>query len=457
LNKAKLLRKEEYLLYSQSIEGNKKIGDSELEAFYRQKANRRLFGLPVMPYLWLYSQGQRFFKREKAEQHIQRLKERYDSRIAAADVNSGRYQRLRRRRDRKLEKYQIQLDEGNFLMRIGEPPVIYDSLLSKQTAEQMKYYLNSKGFFNAQTSYSYKLNDKRRTAEVTYQITENDANRIKDTLLAVDNTHIDSLLRANKRFSFIKPGNMYDEEVLNQERERIDRLLKNNGYFNFNRQYVEYRIYTDSTYKDRPVETDNLVDVETIINKPANQPIHRLYEVDDVYFTTDANVLNASRTPRDTANLHGIKYVAYNTNAFSKKILDTKLMIRPGDLYSFQNTIETQRLLTSLDIFKFANIYYDTTGNRFTTRISASPLEKYTVSDEWGVTVTQQLPGPFVNLSFKMRNVFGGLEVFEASIRAAIEGQSGFADVGQVYASQELNANASFAIPSDFNTRLYPQ
>jgi hypothetical protein len=91
--------------------------------------------------------------------------------------------------------------------------------------------------------------------------------------------------------------------------------------------------------------------------------------------------------------------------------------------------------------------YYDTTGNRFTARINASPLEKYTVSDEWGVTVTQQLPGPFVNLTFKMRNVFGGLEVFETSIRAAIEGQSGFADVGNVYASQEFNANASLLFP----------
>jgi outer membrane protein assembly factor BamA len=336
-------------------------------------------------------------------------------------------------------------------MRVGEPPVIFDSLLTKQTADQMRYYLNSKGYFDAETSYSFKLNDKRRIAQVTYQITEKEANRIKDTLLAVDNRHIDSLLRANKRFSLVKPGDIYDEDVLNKERERIDRLLKNNGYFNFNRQFVEYRVYTDSTFKEktveRPVETDNLVDIETIINKPANMARHPLYRVEDVYFTIDANVLNARQNRRDTATYQGLKYVAYNTNAFSKKVLDTKLMIRPGDLYSFQNTLETQRLLTSLDIFKFANIYYDTTGNKFTARISASPLEKYTVSDEWGVTVTQQLPGPFVNLSFKMRNVFGGLEVFEASLRAAIEGQSGFADVGQVYASQEFNANASLLFP----------
>jgi outer membrane protein assembly factor BamA len=442
-----LLKKEEYLLYSQTIKGNKKMPTSDLEPFYRQKANQRLFGLPIMHLLWLYYQGQKFYKPEKAEQNIQRLRDRYDSRIAAADVNSGRYQRLRSRRDRKLEKYQKQLDEGNWLMRIGEPPVVFDSLLTRETAEQMKFFLNSKGYFEAETNYSFELDEKRRNAKVTYQITENEANRIKDTLRSVDNVHIDSLLRSNRRFSLIKPGDTYDEDLLNQERERIDRLLKNNGYFNFNRQYVEYRVFTDSTFRDRPVESDNLIDIETVINKPPDRPSHKLYRVDDVYFTIDANILNSTRRRRDTADYQNIKYVSYNTNAFSKKILDTKLMIRPGDLYSFQNTIETQRLLTSLDIFKFANIYYDTTGNKFISRISASPLEKYTVSDEWGVTVTQQLPGPFVNLTFKMRNVFGGLEVFETSIRAAIEGQSGFSDVGQVYASQEFNANASLAFP----------
>lgn len=451
LNKEKLLRKEEFLLYSQKIEGNKKIASDDLEPFYRQTANKRILGLPIMPYLWLYYQGTRFYNQENVKKDIERINRRYNPRIEASAENSGRRKRLRKRRDRKLENLQTKLNEGNFLMRIGEPPVIYDSLLARQTAEQMQYYMSSKGFFDATAYYSHSLDTSRRTAKVTYHITENKVHLINDTTRVVDNVHIDSLLGANRKNTLIKPGDAYDEENLDLERERIDKLLKNNGYYNFSRQYVTYRILVDSTYKNDPVNPDNLLDIETVINKPIDRDHHQLYRVDDVLFTIDANVLDRNRRARrDTAIYNKVKYIAYNTNEFSKKVLDTKLLVKPGDVYSLRNTIETQRLLSSLDIFKFANVYYDTTGNRFTARINATPIEKYTISDEWGVTVTQQLPGPFVNLTFKARNVFGGLEIFETSLRAAIEGQTGVLETNQVYASQEVNATASLIFPQLF-------
>ena len=106
-------------MYSQKIEGNKKVQTSDLEAFYRQTPNRRILGLPIMPYLWIYYQGQKLYNKEKVEKNIERINKRYNDRIAAADVNSGKYQRLKRRRDRKLDKYETQLEEGNFWMRIG--------------------------------------------------------------------------------------------------------------------------------------------------------------------------------------------------------------------------------------------------------------------------------------------------------------------------------------------------
>jgi hypothetical protein len=38
---------------------------------------------------------------------------------------------------------------------------------------------------------------------------------------------------------------IYDEQNINKERDRLERLLKNNGYFNFTKQYIEFEI--DST------------------------------------------------------------------------------------------------------------------------------------------------------------------------------------------------------------------
>jgi hypothetical protein len=55
----KNLKKNEYLLFNQKIEGNEKVDVLELEPFYRQKPNRKIILLPFTPYLNLYYIGKR--------------------------------------------------------------------------------------------------------------------------------------------------------------------------------------------------------------------------------------------------------------------------------------------------------------------------------------------------------------------------------------------------------------
>ncbi len=449
LNREKLLKQDQYLLYSQTIKGNKKMPEGELTPFYRQTANRRLFGLPVMPYLWIYAQGAKRYDRQKVERKIEATTQKYDTRIAAAEEakQANRLRRLKRQKDRRLDALEKNLEEGNFLMRFGEPPVAFDSSLAKQTADQMRAYLARKGFFNGQATFRYDLNAKRRTASVTYLITENTPYRVLDTTLVTDNRAIDSLLRSNLNDASLKPGSQYDVDKLDAERERIDRLLKNNGYYNFSRQYVEFEV--DSTVRDTSIvdttQASHRVDLYTLINKPGAQEQHKQYRIDEVYFVEDADN-RSRRSQRDTTVFAGIHYLARQPR-YSRRIMDTKLLIRPGDLYSLQNTLETQRLLTSMDIFKFANIYYDTTGGKFTARIFTNPIEKYSYTAEGGGTVTMGYPGPFGSLNFKIRNVFNGMEIFEVRATGGIEGQAAVSDINKVYGSQELNITSSLTFP----------
>lgn len=449
LNKEKLLKQDQYLLYSQSVKGNKKVPESELTPFYRQTANRRLFGLPIMPYLWIYYQGTKFYDKQQVEEKIEATTQKYDTRIAEAEEKDqkSRIRRLKRQKDRRLDNLEKNLEEGNFLMRFGEPPVVFDSSLSRQTADQMRAYLLRKGFFNANTAFRYDLNPKRRTASVTYLINENAPYTVLDTTLLTENQKIDSLLTKNIGNAGIKPGSQYDVDKLEEERERIARLLKNNGYYNFNREYVRFEV--DSTVRDTSIvdtsRASHKVDLYTLINKPGQNDQHKQFRIDEVYFVEDAD--NQSRgARRDTVVYDGIHYLARRPR-YSKPILDTKVLIRPGDLYSLENTLETQRLLTSMDIFKFANVYYDTTGGKFIARIFTNPIEKYSYTAEGGGTVTMGYPGPFGSLNFKVRNVFNGMEVFEIRATGGIEGQAAVSNIDQVYGSQELSITSSLTFP----------
>ncbi len=437
------------MLYGQTIKGNKKVSTADLEPFYKQEANSKFLGLPIHPFLYIYTQGARFYKREKVESQTTEVTQKYDDKINQSEGKAAKVKRLKKRRDKKLEKLQKQLEEGNFLMRMGEAPTIFDSSLTKQTAEQMNFYLKSKGFFNGKVGYRYQLDTAKQIARISYQVVENIPYKVRDTNYVTPNPRMDSLLNSAIKESPIKLGDNYDEDKINSERERIDKIMKNNGYYNFSRQYVTFSI--DSTVVDTTI-TDTTrqghhVDITTIINKPLGQERHTLYRISDVFFTTDASTNSRSRRfVRDTTVYRRIHYLERESQ-YSKKVLNSKVLIRPGRLYSLENTIKTQQLLSSLDIFKFANIYYDTTGGKFVANIFTSPIEKYTYTAEGGGTVSQGLPGPFGSLDFKIRNVFGGLEIFEVRGTGSIEGQASVLSNTKVYASQEANFTTSLTFP----------
>ncbi|MCK5278545.1 MAG: BamA/TamA family outer membrane protein, partial [Cyclobacteriaceae bacterium] len=239
----------------------------------------------------------------------------------------------------------------------------------------------------------------------------------------------------NQSESKILIGQNYDQNHLVTERERIEKLLRNNGYFDFSRQYIEFNVLTDI----QPYE----VEINMIINDPSKRGFHKQFSIDSVIFVTDAGV-EARRDARSFFNYNGITYQYYNKK-FSKKILDQRVFLHHGSAYSIDNTLNTQRQLAYLDNFKFININYDTTGGSFIANIFTSPLNKYQMTNEVGLNVTEGFPGPFYNLSLKNRNIFGGLENLEISAFFGFEGV-GSATAPEIY-SIESGAKLALTFP----------
>ena len=164
-------------------------------------------------------------------------------------------------------------------------------------------------------------------------------------------------------------------------------------------------------------------------------------------FTTDANVPSYQQY-RDKRIYNRITY-RYFVEKYSKKILDRRLFIYPGDIYSKTKTFSTQRQLANLDMFKFVNINYDTTGNRVIANIFTSPLDHNQLTHEVGIniTATQRVPGPFYDFNFKNRNTFGGLELLELNGHIGINGVASYSREGAIANSREIGANISLTLP----------
>lgn len=433
------LEEGEYLLYDQEIKGANKVSEDALSEFYRQEPNRRFPLIPFAPYVWVYQLGLRNYDKEELQKEKEETIEKYDQRIAEAE-NEGKevkVKRLQEKKEKKVSKIERSLEEGNLLMRWGEPLAIYDSSLAATTRAQMESFLQTKGYFNGQVSHTTEVNNQRVTS--IYQITERKPYIIDTIVYSTPSEKIANLIHANPKQQEIKIGQVYDQNNISAERDRIDEVLKNNGFYDFSKQYVNIQV--DSTIGDHDVY------INVNVNEPVSGQHHKQYRLDSIIFTTDADIRGPQAGERQTSEFDGITYRYYDYQYY-KKILNRRIFIRPDSLYSRQQTLLTQQQLSNLDIFRFININYDTAGGEFIARIYASPLKKYQMSNEAGFNVSQGYPGPFINSSLKARNVFGGLEILELNGRASIEGVPAYTE-GQStnLKSRELSASLGLTFP----------
>jgi outer membrane protein assembly factor BamA len=428
------LQDDEYLLRRQNIIGNEQLETEEFEALYQSKANKKLPLIPFAPYVWIYHIGERRFDSTKIELKIASINEKYDQKVLKHSGKENKLRKIEKSRDKKIEKKLRDLSDGNILMRWGEPVSVYDEEIVDKTRMQMNQYLRNRGYFNGSVEYRTKIKGRRKF--VTYLI-EEDLPHIIDTIRIVTNDNtIRNLLSESADKSFIKSGERYDQQNLVNERERVEKVLKNNGYFDFSRQYIVYDVITDI----KPYSQE----VNLIINEPARRDFHKQFIIDSVIFVTDSDTPPILPS-RSFFIFNDITYQYYKKR-FSKKILDQRVFIYPRQPYSLEQTLNTQKQLAYLDNFKFININYDTTGGTFIANIFTSPLPKYQMTNEIGLNVTEGFPGPFYNLSLMNRNIFGGLENLQISGFFGFEGVAG-ATTQEVYSSVESGAKLALIFP----------
>lgn len=427
------LQDDEYLLRRQQVEGNEIIPLDNLEELYQSKANKKFPIIPFAPYVWIYHTGEKKYDSAKIELKIEKIEARYERKKIKHQGKERKIRKIDRSKTKKVDKKLRDLEDGNILMRWGEQVSVFDEDIIKRTQEQMKQYIQNRGFFNSYVDYKKDIRGKR--AFITYTI-EEDLPHIIDTIRFVtSDSTIQKLISKNQSESKIVIGQNYEQNNLTQERERIEKLLKNNGFFDFSRQYIAFDVLKDI----QPYE----VEINMIINDPSKRGFHKQFTIDSVIFVTDAST-DIRQDARSFFNYNGITYQYYNKR-FSKKILDQRVFLYPGSTYSIDNTLNTQRQLAYLDNFKFININYDTSGGSFIANIFTSPLNKYQMTHEVGLNYTERFPGPFYNLSLKNRNIFGGLENLEITAYFGLEGE-GSATSDEPY-SVETGAKLALTFP----------
>src|SRR5690606_21460678 len=115
--------------------------------------------------------------------------------------------------------------------RVGEEPVLLQDVDREFNREIVVNYSENKGYFNETAIYDTVSKNKK--AEVIYTVRPGARYSLSSVEFEKDSTKINAEILKLSDKTLLKPGDYFDLEVIKAERERIDRGLKERGFYFF--------------------------------------------------------------------------------------------------------------------------------------------------------------------------------------------------------------------------------
>lgn len=305
--------------------------------------------------------------------------------------------------------------------KLAAKPVLISTVNPDVRIKVARNLLNEYGYFNGATAYEL-VPDKKdpRKAKIAYQITMNQPYTIDSIYYVRMRNRVDSLLPRVSSERLIRKGDNFNVVRLQEERERIADMLRDNGYYYFRPEYMVYQ--ADTTI------TPGKVSLRVVRKEgmPRNALIPWKLGKIDFY-------LHGYRNERPTDS---IRYKDLTIHYEGKlrvrpSALYNRLYFRPGDRYSQIQQERSQTALARLGIFRYSEFQYaprDTIRRQDTLDLRINTVYDLPLDGELELNVTAKSNdqvGPGAVFSVTKRNMFGGGETFGVKLRGSYEWQTG--------------------------------
>lgn len=278
------------------------------------------------------------------------------------------------------------------MQKMGEAPVIYDEDLTEVSMQQLRQQMNNWGYFHAEVDTQKVI--KKRKVKLTYLVTAHQPYKIRnyDVDLPIDAVREIAVSEGCK----VHEGEQFSTNVLDEERERIASVLRNRGYYYFEKSMLEFT--ADSSLNSHEVDVKiHFAPYVFHLDSAAKAKMQRQYYIGEIEYSLDhpflrkdalkrANRLRTGqrfaewRVERTYAKMNAlapVKYVDINFTPVGDSILDCKITVSRGRLNS----------------------------------VSAEVEGTYSAGD-WGIAA---------GVNYSNKNIFHGAEVLSVGARASYE------------------------------------
>ena len=340
---------------------------------------------------------------------------------------------------------------NRFLQRIGEAPVVFDTVQANRSGENMLAAVKNMGYLNAQVEQQRTVKGKK--LRLSYSIMPGERYKVRNIHYVVDDSVVDRIVREYAGFSLLQSGMPFDLNVLDEERGRISSHLQNSGYYRFNREYV--RFVADTCVGNHEVDLE--VRIPLYRTSAESEPeLHRRYKINRVVFAGSGVALES---PEDTVGAEHLTYEGFpiyykERLAFRPSVFTNNNAVMPGLLYCERDVQRTYNHFGQLGAVMFSNVKMmenDSLPNYLDCFITVHENKTRSVGAELEGTNSAGDLGAALLLTYQNRNLFRGSELFSLKLRGAFEaitGLEGYSDQNYM----EISVEAGLTFP---NFRLF--
>lgn len=336
---------------------------------------------------------------------------------------------------------------NRFFQRLGEEPVVYDSLLAQRSAAAMTAATRNMGFLTAQV----ELRERRHNQSIhlIYDIHTGEPYVVESLHREIADPQIDSILSTHREETLLHEGMRFDINVLDRERSRITELLQNIGFHSFTKDLIRFE--ADTTLGQRRVDLTMRIPLFRASASDSLQ-LHPRYRLGRVNYLTDLDAASLHRidttsAPIDSVILPDGNFYYRGRRQLSTSFLAAKSDLHPGNIVSEADIHSTYSSLSSLSALLGTSINVEPSPldpNLLDANISMITAKRHGVSLDLEGTNSAGDFGAAVSLGYQNRNLFRRSTMLGLKVRGAFEaikGLEGYADQNFFEYSVEADIN----------------
>ena len=328
--------------------------------------------------------------------------------------------------------------------KLSKDPVLISNVQPQLRVGLVEDILDNLGYFGSTASYEVIQKRNPKKARLNYRIEIAEPWFYDSISFPAVKDPITKAIDTMKYSSNLKVGQQYNIDTLTRERTRIANRLREESYYYFQPEYLEY--LADTT------QARHKVDLRMVLAQGIPPTALQPYDIGDITIS----LLNEGEWSKpDTMSYRGIRIQYQPPLKIRPNILSKALVTIPGEPSRVSNINSTLTNLTRLGIFRYVNMEVTPldslkAGDPINLRITAAYDQPLQADLEVDFShKSSSFIGPGLIFSVKHKNIFHGGEVLAVRFNGAYEWQTGNKSAGSAISmnSYEFGINSSLIFP----------